>query len=168
MPFLSLEQRILQEDRKALEKAKKKAKIQRTNLIARQHGLKEPDRPEAIQFDDTHCVSCGDRLHDSKAHEQLDVDYLKVLEKMGQNKVNTLCCSCFGRMQQNGKVIQKVKKPDSDTFKQVYDPLKAPKYSGKRHVPKSNAVVNIKKSDDVSQELSMDMMFLGAYSTRYG
>ena len=168
MPFISLEERVRMEDYEAMKKARKIEKLSKTNLIARQHGIKEPDMPEAIKYDNTHCISCGDELHNPDAYKDSDIDYLKVMEKMNQKKINTLCCSCFGTMQRNGNVIQNIKEPDSDTFKRVYDPLNAPKYSGKVSEPKTKAKTNLKKSDDVSQELSMDSMFFGAYSTRYG
>lgn len=168
MPFFTLEQKLQMVDQKALAKAIETKKLSKTNLLARQHGLTEPDAPEAIKFDNKHCISCGSRLHDPKAYEKSEINYLEVMEKMKQKKINTLCCSCFGQTMRNGQVIQNIKEPDSDVFKKVYDPLNAPKYSNKIPKPKTKAKTNLKKSDDVSQELTSDAMFFAPYSTRWG
>ncbi|KKL98552.1 hypothetical protein LCGC14_1823310, partial [marine sediment metagenome] len=68
----------------------KKAKS-KTNVIAREHGLAEPNNPEALTHDRLYCMICD---------RKLDSPYIGQHENspFEEEEVRIMCCWCFGNM----------------------------------------------------------------------
>ena len=165
--------KIASSDREALKKSRKKTPrymlreekaLAVTNIKARKYGLTPPDNPEAIEYEKTHCISCGSRHHDEEAYKKLDINYVGLLEKFGQQSLGMLCCACFGRVNDSDEIIEiSYEEPDSRTLKEIYDPKSA------LLIPKCNPRIkfDIKQGDEVQREQTIDSMFRGSYNSRY-
>ena len=92
----------------------------KTNHLAREHGLEEPNNPEALTHDRLHCYKCDMHLHIPNAYKDLPEDVQVLLGN--DNDVRHLCCYCFGKMD-DGEII-KLQDKDSDRKirMMVYDP----------------------------------------------
>jgi len=92
----------------------------KTNHLAREHGLEEPNNPEALTHDRLHCYKCDMHLHIPNAYKDLPSDVQALLGN--DNDVRHLCCYCFGKMD-DGEII-KLQDKDSDRKirMMVYDP----------------------------------------------
>lgn len=82
-----------------LIEAKKK-----TNRLARQYGLKEPNNPEALAHDRLHCYVCDTNLHLPNAYKSLDEDVSSLFD---DESVRHLCCFCFSKMTDEEITIRK-------------------------------------------------------------
>ncbi len=71
-----------------LDKAKAK-----TNALAREYALPEPNNPEALKHDRLHCATCDRTLDDPNAHKSAGLEGL-----FDDAEVRIMCCWCFGRM----------------------------------------------------------------------
>ena len=164
---------IATQDREALKATRKKKPsymfreekaLATTNIKARKYGLTLPDNPEAIEYEKTHCISCGTRHHNKDAYKQLDINYIALLEKLGQKSLGMLCCACFGRVKDSDKVMEiSYEEPDSHTLQEIYDPVNAkpaPKYSPR-------IKFDIKQGDEVERENTISSLFRGSYNSRY-
>ena len=160
-----------EKDREALKKGPKKMFMRedkllgQVNIKARQLGLKPPNNKESIEYEKTHCISCGSKHHNPKAYLGLDINYLKVLEKLNQESLGMLCCGCFSRIKTSNKLVEVKTEITKRDRMMVYNPLEADK------IPTEEILrikFNIKQGDDVSREQSMVDMFIGRYSSRYG
>jgi len=93
---------------------------EKTNHLAREHGLEEPNNPEALKHDRLHCYKCDMHLHIPNAYKDLPEDVQLLLGN--DNDVRHLCCYCFGKMD-DGEIV---KLQDSESDKKirmmVYDP----------------------------------------------
>lgn len=68
----------------------KKAKSQ-TNVIAREHGLPQPNNEEALVHDRLHCMTCDRKLDSPNAGKTKD-------DLFDDVDVRLMCCWCFGKM----------------------------------------------------------------------
>ncbi len=94
---------------------------EKTNHLAREHGLKEPDNPEALKHDRYHCYRCDMHLHVPDAYKDLDPEVQSLFG--GDEEVRHLCCYCFGKME-DGEII-KVQTKETSSKKvrlMIYDP----------------------------------------------
>jgi delta 1-pyrroline-5-carboxylate dehydrogenase len=93
-----------------IERQVKEAK-EKTNHLARKHGLEEPNNPEALAHDRLHCYKCDMKLHIPDAYKELPEDVQLLL---GRDKdIRHLCCFCFGKME-DGEIIKLQENSDSD------------------------------------------------------
>lgn len=63
----------------------------KTNAIAREFGLAQPNNPEALKHDRLHCMTCDRKLDQPNAGKSSD----SIFE---DEDVRLMCCWCFGRM----------------------------------------------------------------------
>ena len=63
----------------------------KTNALAREHGLAQPNNPEALAHDRLHCMMCDRRL-DSPHVGQYENSIFE------EEEVRIMCCWCFGNM----------------------------------------------------------------------
>jgi len=93
---------------------------EKTNHLAREHGLEEPNNPEALKHDRLHCYKCDMHLHVPNAYKDLPTDVQALLGN--DNDVRHLCCYCFGKMD-DGEIIKlQDKESDRKIRMMVYDP----------------------------------------------
>jgi len=85
-----------------IERQVKEAK-EKTNHLARKHGLQEPDNPEALKHDRLHCYKCDMHLHIPNAYKDLPADVRALLGS--DDEIRHLCCFCFGKME-DGEIIK--------------------------------------------------------------
>jgi len=101
--------------KKIVDEAKSK-----TNVLARQYGLPEPNNPEALARDRLHCLACDRELHSPDAHKRAGLGGL-----FDDAEVRILCCWCFGRF--GDEKIQTMTEQKGDADKRirlaVYDPV---------------------------------------------
>lgn len=94
---------------------------EKTNHLAREHGLKEPDNPEALKHDRYHCYRCDTHLHVPDAYKDLDPEVQALFG--GDEDVRHLCCYCFGKMEDGEIVKVQTKKGSSKKVRlMIYDP----------------------------------------------
>jgi len=102
----------------------KKAK-EKTNVLAREYGLKEPNNPEAITHDRFHCFTCDRRLDSPNIYKQGE----GMKDLFEDEEVRMLCCWCFGRMGEDE--IKVTMRNNKDATKEirlaVYDPIESTK-----------------------------------------
>ena len=103
-----------------IESQIKEAK-EKTNHLAREHGLSEPNNPEALKHDRYHCYICDMHLHIPDAYKNLPQDVQLLLGK--DEDVRHLCCYCFGKME-DGEIIktQTSETSDKKIRLMIYDP----------------------------------------------
>ena len=91
----------------------------KTNVIARQYGLPEPNNPEALIHDRFHCITCDRKLHNPNAHKQAGLDIFD------DSEVRIMCCWCFGRFGDEQIQVAMEKKGEADKRVRlaVYDPV---------------------------------------------
>ena len=99
-----------------------------TNATARKYGLPEPNNPEALAHDRTHCMCCDRKLHQPNAHKNLDIDP----DLIDDEEVRLMCCWCFGKMddddirstmytgmEADAKIRLKVYNPEQSTQQEI-------------------------------------------------
>lgn len=99
----------------------------KTNVIARQYGLAEPNNPEALAHDRLHCATCDRTLDAPNAHKQAGLDGL-----FEDSEVRIMCCWCFGKfddseikstmytgLEANAKIRLAVYNPEESTREEV-------------------------------------------------
>ena len=103
-----------------IESQVKEAK-EKTNHLARKHGLAEPNNPEALKHDRYHCYVCDMHLHIPDAYKNLPEDVQLLFGR--DEDVRHLCCYCFGKME-DGEIIktQTSKTSDKKIRLMIYDP----------------------------------------------
>ena len=150
------------------QEERKQAMLGMTNIKARKYGLDLPNNPEAIEYEKTHCISCGCRHHDAKAYENLNGDYLKLLEQLGQQSLGMLCCSCFSRVKNtrgDGKIINmSLQPPDEGTLKEIYEP-ESIEITMAKHRP--HIKFDIEQGDEIDREKTIESLYSGRYNSRY-
>ncbi len=82
---------------------------QKTNHLARKHGLAEPNNPEALDHDRLHCYKCDIHLHIPNAYKKLPEEVQSLFD---DQDVRHLCCYCFGKME-DGEIV-KLQDSESD------------------------------------------------------
>ena len=107
-----------------IKKIVKTAKA-KTNALAREYGLKEPNNPEALSHDRFHCFTCDRRLDSPNAYKR-DEEMKDLFE---DEEVRMLCCWCFGRMGEDE--IKVTMRNGKDATKEIrlaiYDPIESTK-----------------------------------------
>lgn len=100
------------------EDAKKK-----TNVLARTYGLKEPNNPEALAHDRTHCMTCDRKLDQPNAHKSIGNDLFDEAD------VRIMCCWCFGKMSDSDirDTMYSGLEADADIRLKVYNPEESTK-----------------------------------------
>lgn len=100
--------------------------MEETNVIARKYGLPQPNNPQALEHDRTHCFTCDRHLDSPNAHKDGDLEKLFDDDK----DVRILCCWCFGRMGDDDiKSTIKIEGAEADAKirLQVYNPMESKK-----------------------------------------
>ncbi len=99
--------------------------LEKTNVIARQFGLQEPNNPEALKHDRFHCATCDRKLDSPNAHKGTDAD-----ELFDDEDVRLMCCWCFGRMSDSEiKSTMRIEgaEADAEIRLKVYNPIESTK-----------------------------------------
>lgn len=93
----------------------------KTNALAREYGLPEPDNEEALKHDRLHCMTCDRKLDDPNAYKG---DGL-----IDDADIRLMCCWCFGKM--GDADIKSTMKTDKEATAAVrlaiYNPLESTK-----------------------------------------
>ena len=155
----------MEKRKEAVTKEHKDRMLRETGIKARKYGLKAPNNKEAIEYERTHCVSCGARNHEADAYEDLGFDYLGLLAKLGQQSVGMLCCGCFNQVKKSKKKVTIEKCEEGDrVWQEVYDPESC------TMVQKCSPSIkfNVKQGDEVDRETTIDSVIRGSYNSRYG
>ena len=96
----------------------------KTNALAREYGMKQPNNPEALTHDRLHCFTCDRKLDSPNEYKKLGFNGL-----FDDDEVRTLCCWCFGKM--GDKEIKTTMRSDKDATKEIrlaiYDPIESTK-----------------------------------------
>ena len=94
-----------------------------TNVLARQYGLAEPNNPEALAHDRTHCITCDRLLHNPNAHKE---DNNSIFD---ETEVRLMCCWCFGRFgdEQIKNTMYTGRQADAKIRLAVYNPVESTK-----------------------------------------
>jgi len=107
-----------------IQKVQKKA-LEKTNVIARQYGLPQPNNPEALEHDRFHCATCDRKLHDPNAVKGTDVQGL-----FDDSDIRLLCCWCFGKFSDDDiKSTMRIEgaEADAEIRLKVYNPIESTK-----------------------------------------
>jgi len=98
----------------------------KTNVLAREYGLKEPNNPEALSHDRFHCYTCDRILDSPNAHKQ-NQDMKEFFDK--DEEIRMLCCWCFGRMDeaQIKFTMRKNEEATKEIRLAIYDPVESTK-----------------------------------------
>tara|TARA_R110000765_G_scaffold422920_1_gene531123 strand:- start:326 stop:1060 length:735 start_codon:yes stop_codon:yes gene_type:complete len=100
-----------------------KEAMAKTNVLAREFGLSQPNNPEALAHDRLHCSACDRKLDSPNAHKQDGLGNL-----FEDEDVRLLCCWCFGKMGESDiKSMYSGKEADSKVRLQVYNPIESTK-----------------------------------------
>lgn len=97
----------------------------KTNVLAREYGLKEPDNPEALSHDRLHCFTCDRKLDSPNVYKQNE----EMKDLFEDEEVRMLCCWCFGRMDESEiKVtMRKNEEATKEIRLAIYDPIESTK-----------------------------------------
>lgn len=102
-------------------KAIQKEAKEKTNVLAREHGLAQPNNPEALAHDRLHCMMC-DRQLDSPHTGNFDNSIFDEAD------VRIMCCWCFGEMSDSDiKSKVTVSEASAEIRLQVYNPEESTK-----------------------------------------
>jgi len=106
-----------------IKKIVKNAKS-KTNTLAREYGMKQPNNPEALIHDRLHCFTCDRKLDSPNEYKKLGFNGL-----FDDDEVRTLCCWCFGKM--GDSEIKITMRSGKDATKEIrlaiYDPEESTK-----------------------------------------
>ena len=96
---------------------------EKTNVLARQYGLVEPNNPEALAHDRTHCITCDRKLHNPNAHKDAENSLFD------ESEVRLMCCWCFGKMgdSQIKDTMYTGRQADAKIRLAVYNPVESTK-----------------------------------------
>lgn len=93
----------------------------KTNHLARQYGLVEPNNPEALAHDRLHCQVCDTSLHWKDAYKNAPEEIQLLFGR--DEEVRHLCCYCFAKMEREEIVkIQTGKDPTKEIRMMIYNP----------------------------------------------
>ena len=99
-----------------------KEAMSKTNALAREFGLSEPNNPEALAHDRLHCMMC-DRTLDSPHTNQFGGDSI-----FDEEDVRLMCCWCFGKMSDSDIKHQiEPKEATAEIRLKVYNPIESTK-----------------------------------------
>jgi len=98
---------------------------EKTNVLAREYGVKEPNNPEALAHDRLHCYTCDRHLDSPNTYKQ-NPDMKDLFD---DEEVRILCCWCFGKM--DDAQIKFTMRNGRDATKEIrlaiYDPIESTK-----------------------------------------
>ncbi len=97
---------------------------EKTNVLAREYGLKQPNNPEALVHDRLHCYTCDRHLDSPNAHKGIGLDGL-----FEDEEVRMLCCWCFGKMSDDEikTTMRNGKEATKEIRLAIYDPAESTK-----------------------------------------
>ena len=97
----------------------------KTNVLAREYGLKEPNNPEALSHDRLHCYTCDRSLDSPNAYKQNE----DMKDLFDDEEVRILCCWCFGKMDeaQIKFTMRKNEEATKEIRLAIYDPIESTK-----------------------------------------
>lgn len=99
-----------------------KEAMSKTNALAREFGLSEPNNSEALAHDRLHCMMC-DRTLDSPHTNQFGEDSI-----FDEEDVRLMCCWCFGKMSDSDIKHQiEPKEATAEIRLKVYNPIESTK-----------------------------------------
>ena len=99
-----------------------KEAMSKTNALAREFGLSEPNNPEALAHDRLHCMMC-DRTLDSPHTNQFGGESI-----FDEEDVRLMCCWCFGKMSDSDiKHEIEPKEATAEIRLKVYNPIESTK-----------------------------------------
>ena len=99
-----------------------KEAMSKTNALAREFGLSEPNNPEALAHDRLHCMMC-DRTLDSPHTNQFGGESI-----FDEEDVRLMCCWCFGKMSDSDIKHQiEPKEATAEIRLKVYNPIESTK-----------------------------------------
>ena len=101
-----------------------KEAMAKTNVLAREFGLSQPNNPEALAHDRLHCSACDRKLDQPNAHKQDGLGNL-----FEDEDIRLLCCWCFGKMGESDikSTMYSGLEADSKVRLQVYNPIESTK-----------------------------------------
>jgi len=101
-----------------------KQALSKTNVLAREFGLSQPNNPEALAHDRLHCSTCDRKLDQPDAHKSLGVESL-----IDDADIRLLCCWCFGKMGESDikSTMYSGKEADAKVRLKVYNPIESTK-----------------------------------------
>jgi hypothetical protein len=101
-----------------------KEAMAKTNVLAREFGLSQPNNPEALAHDRLHCSACDRKLDQPDAHKSLGVESL-----IDDADIRLLCCWCFGKMGESDikSTMYSGLEADAKVRLQVYNPIESTK-----------------------------------------
>ena len=101
-----------------------KEAMAKTNVLAREFGLSQPNNPEALAHDRLHCSACDRKLDNPNAHKSLGIKPL-----FEDEDIRLLCCWCFGKMGESDikSTMYSGLEADSKVRLQVYNPIESTK-----------------------------------------
>jgi len=103
-----------------VKQIQKQAKSE-TNVLAREHGLAQPDNPEALAHDRLHCMMCDRRLD----HPHTNQFGNSIFD---EEDVRIMCCWCFGNMSDSDiKSKVEVSEATAEIRLRVYNPEESTK-----------------------------------------
>ena len=99
-----------------------KEAMSKTNALAREFGLSEPNNPEALAHDRLHCIMCN-RTLDSPHTNQFGGESI-----FDEEDVRLMCCWCFGKMSDSDiKHHIDPKEATAEIRLKVYNPIESTK-----------------------------------------
>ena len=85
---------------------------EKTNVLARQYGLPEPNNPEALKHDRYHCMTCDRKLHNPDTHKGTPIEGM-----IDDADIRLMCCWCFGNMGE--EQIKNTMRKDAEATKEI-------------------------------------------------
>ncbi|RLD63432.1 MAG: hypothetical protein DRI84_09665 [Bacteroidetes bacterium] len=101
-----------------------KQALSKTNALAREFGLSQPNNAEALAHDRLHCSACDRKLDQPNAHKSLGIKPL-----FEDEDIRLLCCWCFGKMGESDikSSMYSGLEADAKVRLQVYNPIESTK-----------------------------------------
>lgn len=179
-PLPEKELENLEKQKEETIKQELKSRKEKTNHLARQYNLPEPNNPEALKHDRFHCYVCDMRLHIPDAYKNTPEDVQILLGK--DEDVRHLCCFCFGKME-NGEIVQTStgKEADKKIRMLIYNPEAGVEedveemtkdrrlylQSKLRRYQDTVKMIGSLKHDSLEDERHIEDSFLKQFPTRY-
>jgi hypothetical protein len=111
---------FIEKEKEEITKREVKPLVEKSNLLARQYGLEEPNHPDALKFDRLHCYTCGMKLHVPNAYRELPEETQLLFGR--DEDVRTLCCFCFAKMEENEIIDIKKGEATKEIRMMIYNP----------------------------------------------
>ncbi len=94
----------------------------KSNAIAREYGLAQPNHPEALKHDRLHCMMCDRKLDNPNAGNSLNSPW-------DDEDIRLMCCWCFGKMSDSDikRSATNGEEASKEIRLKVYNPLESSK-----------------------------------------